>query len=167
MRSRTGTWFTTKVRYQKTMEDGSEKVVSETYVVDALSFTEAESAIIDEMSVYVSGEFKVSGISKSNFGEIFFSDVDDDDKWFKAKLQFITIDEKTEKEKRSTTLYLVQAKSLARALRYIDEVMGKTMIDYDVVGLNDTPIMDVFEHHAASEKEEKNDAPEYEQQSAE
>lgn len=168
MRSRTGTWFTTKVRYQKTMEDGSEKVVSETYVVDALSFTEAESAIIDEMSVYVSGEFKVSGITKSNFGEIFFSDVDDDDKWFKAKLQFITIDEKTEKEKRSNVLYLVQAKSLARALRYIDEVMGKTMIDYDVIGLNDTPIMDVFEHHAASEKkDEKNDVPEYEQQDAE
>ena len=168
MRSRTGTWFTTKVRYQKTMEDGSEKVVSETYVVDALSFTEAESAIIDEMSVYVSGEFKVSGITKSNYSEIFFSDVDDDDKWFKAKLQFITIDEKTEKEKRSNTLYLVQANSLARALRYIDEVMGKTMIDYDVIGLNDTPIMDVFEHHAASEKkEEKNDVPEYEQQDAE
>ncbi len=168
MRSRTGTWFTTKVKYQKTQEDGSEKVVSETYVVDALSFTEAESTIIDEMAVYVSGEFKVSGISKSNFGEIFFSDVDDDDKWFKAKLQFITIDEKTEKEKRSNVIYLVQAKSLARALRYIDEVMGKTMIDYDVVGLNDTPIMDVFEHNASGDKkEEKNDVPEYEQQDAE
>lgn len=60
MRSRTGTWFTTKVKYQKTQEDGTEKVVSETYVVDALSFTEAESSIIDEMSVYVSGEFHVS-----------------------------------------------------------------------------------------------------------
>ena len=167
MRSRTGTWFTTKVKYQKTQEDGSEKVVSETYVVDALSFTEAESSIIDEMAVYVSGEFKVSGITKSNFGEIFFSDVDDDDKWFKAKLQFITIDEKSEKEKRSNVIYLVQAKSLARALRYIDEVMGKTMIDYDVVGLNDTPIMDVFEHNGPGKKEEKNDVPEYEQQDAE
>ena len=168
MRSRTGTWFTTKVKYQKTQEDGSEKVVSETYVVDALSFTEAESSIIDEMAVYVSGEFKVSGITKSNFGEIFFSDVDDDDKWFKAKLQFITIDEKSEKEKRSNVIYLVQAKSLARALRYIDEVMGKTMIDYDVVGLNDTPIMDVFEHNGpGAKKEEKNDVPEYEQQDAE
>ncbi len=168
MRSRTGTWFTTKVKYQKTQEDGSEKVVSETYIVDALSFTEAESVIIDEMSVYVSGEFKVSGISKANYQEIFFSDVDDDDKWFKAKLQFITIEEKSEKEKRSNVLYLVQAKSLARALRYIDEVMGKTMIDYDVIGLNDTPIMDVFEHHAAGEKkEEKNDVPEYMQQDAE
>lgn len=164
MRSRTSTWFETKVKYQKTMEDGSEKVVSEAYVVDALSFTEAESAIIDEMSVYVSGELKVSGIGKACYGEIFFSDVDDDDKWYKAKLQFITIDEKSEKEKRSNVTYLVQAKSLARALRYIDEVMGKTMIDYDVIGLNETKLMDVFEHHAPNEKkEEKNDVPEYEE----
>ena len=165
MRSRTSTWFETKVKYQKTMEDGSEKVVSEAYVVDALSFTEAESAIIDEMSVYVSGELKVSGIGKACYGEIFFSDIDDDDKWYKAKLQFITIDEKSEKEKRSNVTYLVQAKSLARALRYIDEVMGKTMIDYDVVGLNETKLMDVFEHQAPNEKkEEKNDVPEYEEQ---
>lgn len=165
MRSRTSTWFETKVKYQKTMEDGSEKVVSEAYVVDALSFTEAESAIIDEMSVYVSGELKVSGIGKAGYGEIFFSDVDDDDKWYKAKLQFITIDEKSEKEKCSNVTYLVQAKSLARALRYIDEVMGKTMIDYDVIGLNETKLMDVFEHHVPNEKkEEKNDVPEYEEQ---
>lgn len=164
MRSRTSTWFETKVKYQKTMEDGLEKVVSEAYVVDALSFTEAESAIIDEMSVYVSGELKVSGIGKAGYGEIFFSDVDDDDKWYKAKLQFITIDEKSEKEKRSNVTYLVQAKSLARALRYIDEVMGKTMIDYDVIGLNETKLMDVFEHHVPNEKkEEKNDVPEYEE----
>ena len=167
MRSRTGTWFETKVKYQKTQEDGTEKKVNEAYVVDALSFTEAESSIIDEMSVYVSGGFHVSGISQAAYSEIFFSDVDDDDKWYKAKLSFITIDEKTEKEKRSTVNYLVQAKSLARALRYIDEEMGKTMIDYEVVGLFETKLMDVFEHNALGEKkEEKDDKPEYEQQNA-
>ena len=159
MRSRTSTWFETKVKYQKTMEDGSEKVVSEAYVVDALSFTEAESAIIDEMSVYVSGELKVSNLGKASYNEIFFSDVDDDDKFYTCKLQFITIDEKSEKKKRSNVTYLVQAKSLARALRYVDEAMGKTMIDYDIVGLNETKVFDVFEHHAPSSenKEEKNE----------
>ena len=169
MRSRQGvTWFTTKVKYQKTADDGTEKVVSETYIVDALSFTEAESSIIDEMSVYVSGEFQVSGITKAAYREIFFSDVDDDDKWYKAKLQFITIDEKTEKERRDNINVLVQAKSLARALRYIDQEMGKTMIDYDTVAIAETPVMDVFEHHAPNEKkEEKNDVPEYEQQNEE
>ena len=162
MRTRTGTWYATKVRYQKTMEDGCEKVVTEQYLIEALSFTEAESAIIEEMSVYVSGELKVSNLGQANFKEIFFSDVDDDDKWYKAKLQFITIDEKTEREKRSNVNYLVQAKSLARALRYIDEVMGKTMIDYDVVGLNETKVYDVFEYHAPSsdqkEDKDKNEA---------
>ena len=157
MRTRQGTWYATKVRYQKAMEDGCEKVVTEQYLVDALSFTEAESAIIDEMSYYVSGEFKVSNLGKANFSEVFFSDVDDDDKYWKAKLQFITIDEKTDREKRSNVNYLVQAKSLARALRYIDEVMGKSMIDYDVVGLNETKLIDVFEHHAPSEKKDGND----------
>ncbi len=167
MRARTGTWFTTKVKYQRTQEDGTEKVVSETYVVDALTFTEAESCIIDEMSVYVSGEFHVAGITKSAFGEIWFSDVDDDDKWYKAKLQFITINEESEKEQRSKVNYLVQAKSLARALRYIDEVMGKTMNDYDTIAIAETPIMDVFEHVSPKgKKEEKNDVPEYEQENA-
>ena len=158
MRSRMSTWFETKVRYTKTQDDGSEKPVTEAYVVDALSFTEAESRIIDEMAVYVSGEFKVV------YSEVFFSDMDGDDKWYKAKLQFITIDEKTEKEKRSNANYLVQAKSLARALRYIDEVMGKTMNDYDVVALAETKVMDVFEHTVPGDKkEEKNDKPEYEE----
>lgn len=144
MRSRTSNWYETKVKYQKMMEDGSEKVVSERYVVDALSFTEAESAIIEEMSAYVSGELKVSNLGKASYNEIFFSDVDDDDKFYTCKLQIINLDEKTEKERRTNATYLVQAKSLARALRYVDEAMGKTMIDYDIVGLNETKIFDVF-----------------------
>ena len=145
MRSKTGSWYETGVKYQKMQEDGTEKVVTERYVVDALSFTEAENTIIDEMSVYVSGEMTVSNLGKAKYNEIFFSDVKDDDKWYKAKLQFIVIDDKSEREKRSNVFYLVQAKSLARALRYIDEVMGKSMLDYDIVGINETKIYDVFE----------------------
>lgn len=138
------------------MEDGSEKVVSELYVVDALTCTEAENKVIDEMSAYSSGENKVTRTSEAAFSEVFFSDNDEDDKWYKAKLQFITLDEKTEKERRTNVTYLVQAKSLARALRYIDDVMGKTMIDYDTIGLNETKVMDVFEHSSPSDKN-KND----------
>lgn len=155
MRTKVATWIETKVKYQKTMEDGTEKMVTEPYVVDALSFTEAEHNIIDEMSVYVSGEFHVKAVKKAVYDEVFFSDVDDDDKWYKAKLQFITLDDKTNKEKRSYVNYLVQAKSLARALRYVDDVMGKTMIDYDVVGINETKIIDVFEHRPNNEKKDE------------
>ena len=146
MRSRSASWFETKIKYQKCMEDGSEKVVTESYIVEALSCTEAEASIVKEMALYSHGETKVPSTKKANFSEIFFSDKDDDDKWFSAKLQFITIDEKSENEKRSNVNYLVQAKSLARALRYVDEVIGKSMLDYDIVSLSETKIIDVFEH---------------------
>ena len=159
MKIRNSIWYETRIKYQKTMEDGSEKVVKELYVVDALSCTEAETSIIDEMSCYISGDSAVTSAKKTNYGEIFFSDLDDDDKWYNAKLQFITIDEKSEKEKRSNVTYLVQAKSLERALRYVNETLGNTMIDFDIVGLNETHVFDVFEHHATSSenKEENNE----------
>ena len=160
LRSRTGTWFECKVRYEKTQEDGSEKLVNEQYVVDALSFTEAEASIIDNMSVYVSGEFKVANINPANYNEIFFSDIDDDDLWFKARLAFITIDEKKDKEKRTYANYLIQAKCIERAKRYVDEVMGKTMNDYELKSLSETKIFDVFEHDLSKEwKEDEDQGP--------
>lgn len=146
MRSRTAQWFICKIRYEKTQEDGLQKKVTETYVVDALSFTEAETRIIEEISAYISGEFEVVDISRAPFGEVFFTDDSASDKWYKSKLQFITIDEKTEKEKRSNVTYLVQAASLEGARKNIDEVMGCTMIDYVTVGVNETNYMDVFEY---------------------
>lgn len=148
LRSRTGSWFECKVRYEKIQDYGSLKMVNELYVVDALSFTEAEASIIDNMQVYVFGEFKVANINPTNYNEIFFSDIDDDDLWFKARLAFITIDDKNGKEKRSYVNYLIQAKCIERAKRYVDEVMGKTMIDYELKSLSETKILDVFEHKA-------------------
>lgn len=148
LRSRTSTWFECKVRYLKTQEDDSKKIVNELYVVDALSFTEAEASIIDNMQVYVSGELKVANINPTNYNEIFFSDIDDDDLWFKARLAFITIDDKNDREKRTYVNYLIQAKCIERAKRYVDEVMGKTMIDYELKSLSETKILDVFEHKA-------------------
>ena len=136
-----------------------EKPVTEQYVVDALSFSEAETAITEEMAVYISGEYKITDIKPAAYGEIFFSDADKDDRWFKAKLQFITLDEKTQKEKRSTTTYLVQAGSLQGAVKHIEEVMGGTMIDYVITSVAETTIMDVFEYKKGDKKDDK---PEFE-----
>ncbi|MBO4822144.1 MAG: DUF4494 domain-containing protein [Prevotella sp.] len=155
MRSRTADWFETKIRYEKTMEDGMPKKVTEQYTVDALSFTEAESSITEEMSSYIRGEYEVADIKKATYKEVFFSDADSDDRWYKAKLQFITIDEKTQKEKRSNVYYLVQAASLPLAVKYIEEVMGTTAIDYVIASLAETMIMDVFEHKASVSVPEK------------
>lgn len=163
MRSRTSTWFECKIRYEKTMEDGSQKKVTELYVVDALSFTEAEASIIEEMSSYISGEFEVKDIKKAAYGEIFFSDSPSADRWYKAKLQFITIDDKTEKEKKSNVNYLVHGSTLPGAVKSIDEVMGGTMIDYVIASIAETQIMDVFEHNQMLKKPEVDDKPEYEQ----
>ena len=160
MRSRTAIWFECKIAYEKVMEDGLQKKVKENYVVDALSFTEAESRIMEEMSSYISGAFEVKDIKKATYKEIFFSENDNDDRWYKAKLQFITIDEKTEKEKRSNVYYLVQAATFQGAVKNIDQVMGGTMIDYVIASLAETQLMDVFEYKKV---ETKNDKPEYEQ----
>lgn len=149
MRSRTSDWFETKIRYSKTQEDGTQKNVTEQYVVDALSFTEAEGAILEEMKAYISGDYKITDIKPAAYHEIFFSDMEKDDKWYKAKLQFITIDEKTEKEKRSSVNYLVQAATLPAAVKNISDVMGGTMIDYEISSVAETQIIDIFEHDAA------------------
>lgn len=147
MRSRTAEWFETKVQYDKVQEDGMQKKVTELYVVDALSFTEAESAITEEMTPYISGDYKIKNITPANYHEVFFSDSMEDDKWYKAKLAFITIDEKTEKEKRSIVHYLVQARSTDTAQQAINDVMSKSMIDYETVSISETKILDVFETH--------------------
>lgn len=153
MRSTTATWFECKVRYEKVMEDGLQKKVTEQYVVDALSFSEAEKRIIEEMSAYISGEFEVTDVKKAQYKEVFFSDTDLEDRYYKAKLMFITIDEKTDKEKRSAVVYLVQAATLDGAVKNINEVMDGTMIDYEKSNIAETKIMDVFEYKKQEEHE--------------
>ena len=103
------TWFECKIRYEKVMENGMNKKVTEPYLVDALSFTEAEARIIEEITPYISGEFTVSDIKRANYSELFPSEEDAADRWFKCKLFFITLDEKSGAEKKTSTQVLVQA----------------------------------------------------------
>lgn len=145
MRCKGSEWFEVKFAYDKTMENGAEKHVTELYAVEALSFTEAEVKIVEEMSHYVGGVYKIKAIAIPQYHEIWFSDNSSDDKFYKAKLQFITIDEKTNKEKKSNVFCLVQAGSFDAAKKYIEETMKGTMIDYDIASLKETAVMDVFE----------------------
>lgn len=146
MRSRTATWFECKIRYEKTMEDGLPKKVNEVYVIDALSFSEAEERIIEEMSSYISGEIEIVDVKIAPYREVFFADDNLADQWFKAKLSFITIDERTNKEKRTSTMYLVNAGNISSAINNIDKVMSGTMIDYVTTSISATKIFDVFEY---------------------
>lgn len=106
------------------------------------------------MSAYISGEFEITDVKKAPYKEVFFSDAANDDRWYKAKLMFITIDEKTEKEKRSNVTYLVQAATLDGAVTHINEVMNGTMIDYEKSNIAETKIMDVFEYKKEEDSEE-------------
>ena len=146
MRSRTATWFECKIRYEKMTEDGLPKKVSEVYVVDALSFSEAEERIIEEMSSYISGEIEIVDVKIAPYREIFFADDNLADQWFKAKLSFITIDERTDKEKRTSMMCLVNADNISSAINNIGEVMSGTMIDYVTTSISATKIFDVFEY---------------------
>ena len=137
-------WFECKVRYDKTMENGMQKKVTEPYLVDALSFTEAEARIIEEITPFISGEFTVSDIKRANYSELFFSEDDDADKWFACKLEFVTIDERTGVEKKTKTNVLVQAANLRDAMAKLTEGMNGTMADYNAVCVKETAIMDVF-----------------------
>ena len=153
MRSRTAIWFECKIRYEKVNEEGIQKKVTEQYAVDALSFSEAEARIIEEMAQYISGEFTVEDVKKAPYGEVFFSDDATADRFYRVKLDFLTIDEQTEKEKRSRVTYLVQANNLNGAMNAITAAMDTTMIDYDAAAITETKLMDVFEYRKPAQPE--------------
>ena len=146
MRSRTATWFECKIRYEKIMEDGLPKKVSEVCVVDALSFSEAEERIMEEMLPYNLVDIEIVDVKIAPYREVFFADNNLADQWFKAKLSFITIDERTDKEKRTSMMCLVNADNISSAINNIGEVMSGTMIDYVTTSISATKIFDVFEY---------------------
>lgn len=141
-------WFECKVRYDKLMEDGKQKKVNEPYLVDALSFTEAEARIIEEITPYISGDFSISAVKRTNFTEIFWNDAAD--KWYHVKVNFITIDEKTAVEKKTTSHILVAANNFREALDSFMDGMKGTMADFEVNTIAETTIMDVFKAKLAS-----------------
>ena len=151
MKSKVSKYYEVKVQYRKMLEDGKEKKVTEQYVVEALSFTEAESRIIEEMTPFIDGDFDVVSEKIAPYNEILLSDSYSDDKWFVSKVAFITIDEKTEKEKKQTFRYLVQAATSELALDYTKEMFSHGMSDYCIEAVQDTPILDVFLYEVKKE----------------
>ena len=144
MKTKFSKYFEVKIQYQKIQEDGKEKKVTEQYLVEAMSFTEAESRIIEEMTPYISGEFDVVSEKIAPYNEIFLSDNSTDYKWFVSKVGFITLDEKTAKEKKQKFRYLVQAATSELAMDYTNEMFSHGMSDYSIDSVQDTPTLDVF-----------------------
>lgn len=155
-------WFECKVKYEKTMENGLVKKVNEPYLVDALNFTEAESRIIEEITPFMTGVFEVSDIKRARYAEMFEAPGDDSaDKYFRAKLIFITLDEKSGKEKKTSQNVLIQAGDLRDAVKRLDEGMKGSMMYYTIASVTETAIMDVY-HYEVRNKKAGEDKPEYE-----
>lgn len=145
MRTRTAVWYETTVRYERQTENGGQKKVSEVYVVDALSFAEAEQRITEEMEPYCSGKFDVKKIAIAPYTEVFFSEDEEDDKFFRATVALIMLDERTGKEKKNNVTYLVQANNIETARRYVVDAFSNTAMGYEINRLVETKILDVFE----------------------
>lgn len=135
-------WFECKVRYDKMQDNGSVKKVNEPYLVDALTFTEAEARIIEEQTPFISGEFTVSAVKKTRISEIFWDE--SGDRFYMTKVNFITLDEKTGVEKKSMSYILVQAGDFSSALENFQKGMKGSMADYEIASIAETPLMDVY-----------------------
>ena len=137
-------YFLSTVRYEKTMENGLNKTVSEQYLFDALSFTEAEARTIEELKPYISGEFSIPQIVKPRISELFLSDDTAADRYYKVKVSFITLDEKSGAEKKTNSFILVQASDFKNAYDRFIEGMKGTMADYEIVSIVETQILDYY-----------------------
>lgn len=144
-------WFECKVKFDKMQENGSVKKVNEPYLVDALSFTEAEARIIEMITPYISGEFTISAVKKTKISEIFWDE--SGDKFYMVKVMFITLDEKTAVEKKSASFILVQASDFRNALENFEKGMNGTMADFEIASITETPLMDVFPLNAHAESD--------------
>ena len=144
MRTRTAMWYETTVRYERQKGEDS-NIATESYAVDALSFAEAEQRITKEMEPYCSGDFDVKKIAIAPYAEVFFSEDEEDDKFFRATVAHITIDERTGKEKKTNVNYLVQAENIETARRYVVDAFFNTAMEYEIKRLVETKILDVFE----------------------
>lgn len=144
-------WYECKVKYRKTDETGGQKVTTEPYLVDALSYTEAESRINQEMAAYISEEFKITNIKVANFAEI--HPFENADRWFKSRVSLMAYDEESGKERKSNMYLLVQANDVKEAYDNTVHVMKNTMGDYTIPAISESPIMDVFPYFSGEEGE--------------
>lgn len=137
-------WFQCKVKYDRNGEDGNFTSVNEVYLVDAMSFTEAEKRINEELKPFVSGEFLVADIRRARISELFENETGD--LWYKSKVMFITLDEEKGVEKRISSTMYVQASDIKEALEVLEKGMKGTLADYVVAAITETPVMDVFKY---------------------
>ena len=142
-------WFECKVSYERQADSMGMKKVSESYLVDALSFTEAEERITKEIRPFVSvGELEVVNIRRARIAELFLNEEAEDDRYFRAKVNFITVDEKSGSEKKTSATMIVKSDSLPNAVTELKAQLDSQMASYEIAAVTDTLILDVFQYEA-------------------
>lgn len=144
MKSITATWFIAKVQYVRTNEEGLEKKVTESYVVDALNYTEAEERIINEMSSFITGDYKIKSITPASFSEYFYDDDKNAERYYKCKYNIITLDEERGVETRKACNILVLADSFGAAVQIVRDCLHDSICDWEISAVAEIPICDVF-----------------------
>ena len=147
------TWFSVRVMYDKVDEQGKNVKAKEVYLIDALSFTEAEARAIGELTPYISVEMRVTAMKIEDIAEIFNDDIQDG-KWYRVKVMYITIDEKTGKAKKESHSFLVIGHSTEDASQRLHVRMKGTMVDYEIHTVSETQFMDVFFYSTDGESDE-------------
>ncbi len=144
MKQISGTWFEVKVRYEQTQEDGTEKMVTETYVYKAADFGEAYDKAIKNMSTFISGEFGIKAMKIAQYGEVVMQDDITEEKFYRVKVNLIILDEETQKEKKIACYYLVNADSVEKARKYTDAALSDEILDYVIEAVQEAKIIDVI-----------------------
>ncbi len=144
-------WYECKVKYRKTHETGEQKVTTESYLLDAISYTEAEARINQEMGAYTSEEFKITNIKVANFSEV--HPFENADRWYKTKVSLIAFDEESGKERKSNIYLLIQANDIKEAFDNTNTAMHGTTGDYTIPSITESPIMDVFPYFTGEEEQ--------------
>lgn len=145
------TWYECKVKYKKTHETGEQKMATDTYLLDAVSFTEAEARITEEMKAYTEEDFRIMNIKVANFSEV--HPFENSDRWFKAKVSLVAMDEESGKEKKTNIYLLVQANDVKEAFENTTTAMEETMGDYTIPAITESPILDVFPYFTGEEEQ--------------
>ena len=144
-------WYECKVKYRKTHETGEQKVSTDTYLLDAVSYTEAEARITEEMKAYTNEDFRIMNIKVANFSEV--HPFENSDRWFKSKVSLVALDEESGKERKTNIYLLVQANDVKEAFENTTKAMETTMGDYSIPSITESPILDVFPYFTGEEEQ--------------
>ncbi len=145
------TWYECKVKYKKTHDTGEQKITTDTYLLDAVSYTEAEVRITEEMQAYTNEDIKITNLKVANYSEV--HPFENSDRWFKCKISLIAFDEESGKERKSNIYLLVQANDIKEAFENSNTVMAQTMGDYTIPSIIESPILDVFPYFTGEEEQ--------------